>query len=279
MGSRKRLPLEEHDSSNGSMKRSKKYYEEEIEEIDMMETEDHDDSDHIDTDHFQDLAVDLKEYMNLKKKALESFEDGNLFEVVINLSKVIDINCYDADMYEKRGETYRRLNQHQPALQDAELLCILRPDYSESFVLKGRILSEMARSNKYWNTYAYNNDQAFLTLYDQAMSSFLQARELNPTPALRKHIESILPFLNHTAFISEEILLLIFSYLNPKDLSRAVSVCVRWKLIGQDNSLWRPLFMDKFQQSMCSSLKQKTLSWKQRYQNSVRKKHNRFQWP
>lgn len=47
--------------------------------------------------------------------------------------------------------------------------------------------------------------------------------------------------------MSDEIVLMIFNYLNEKDLCKTAQVCKRFQTIADDNCLWKKLYQSVFE--------------------------------
>lgn len=60
--------------------------------------------------------------------------------------------------------------------------------------------------------------------------------------------------------LPSEILLIILGYLTSEEMGKATLICKQWKLISEDNSLWKRLFISAFGQ-----LPQKPPGWKRAY--------------
>lgn len=75
--------------------------------------------------------------------------------------------------------------------------------------------------------------------------------------------------------IPTDVMLIIFSFLEVKDLCRnAISVCRPWKKMIDNDNLWRLLY-DKefFHSNLYSKVKAKEETWKQTYQFFMQKSH------
>lgn len=55
--------------------------------------------------------------------------------------------------------------------------------------------------------------------------------------------------------LPSELLILIMSYLNAKELARMGNVNYHWKRVGEDDSLWRPLFIRDYKLPLDTKLK------------------------
>lgn len=57
------------------------------------------------------------------------------------------------------------------------------------------------------------------------------------------------------ATIPEELLVIVMSYLNAKELMRIAQVSYHWRCVAEENCLWRPLFLKDFKLSDHCKLK------------------------
>lgn len=61
--------------------------------------------------------------------------------------------------------------------------------------------------------------------------------------------------------LSDELLLLIFSFLPPADLLRSAQVCVQWNILSSDHTLWRRAYVKAFG----SAKPEPGLRWKEQF--------------
>jgi hypothetical protein len=74
--------------------------------------------------------------------------------------------------------------------------------------------------------------------------------------------------MNHVR-IPEEIMLMIFSYLDGVSLARAAKVCKSWYRLHKCESLWKRLAKEKFPDALSNVIVPPTSSWRIYYASKL----------